>query len=63
MYVFGSYPSPLPGNLFSCPMCADVDGVAVVDVPVFVYPADDGMEVRYAAVGTEMTSPSSFRIS
>ena len=50
MYVFGSYPSPLPGNLFSCPMCADVDGVVVVDVPVFVYPADDGMEVRYAAV-------------
>ena len=32
-------------------MCADVDGVVVVDVPVFVYPAHDGMEVRYAAVG------------
>ena len=32
-------------------MCADVYGVVVVDVPVFVYPANDGMEVRYAAVG------------
>ena len=51
MYVFSCYPSPLPGNLFSRPMCADVDGVVVVDVPVFVYPTNDGMEVRYAAVG------------
>lgn len=51
MYVFGCYPAPLQGNLFRRPMCADVDGMVVVDVPVLVNPAHDGMEVRYAAVG------------
>lgn len=51
MYVFSSYPSPLQGNFLRRPMCADVDGVVVVDVSVLVYPADDGMEVRYAALG------------
>lgn len=51
MYVFGCYPSSLSGNLFSRPMCADVDGMVVVDVPVFVHPAHYGMEVRYAALG------------
>lgn len=50
MYVFGSYPSPLQGNFLRRPLCPDMDGMVVVDVPVLVYPAHDGMEVRYAAV-------------
>ena len=51
VYVHGGSPAPLPGNLFSRPLCPQVDGVVVVDVPVLVHPADDGMEVRYAALG------------
>lgn len=51
MYVHGGSPAPLPCDLFSRPLCAEVDGVVVVDVPVLVHTADDGMEVRYAVLG------------
>ena len=51
MYAHGGSPAPLPCDLFSRPLCAEVDGVVVVDVSSFVHTADNGMEVRYAAFG------------
>ena len=51
MDVLRRSPSPLSGYHFSRPLCAQVYGVVVVDVPVLVHTADDGMKMGYAAVG------------
>lgn len=51
MHVHGGCPASLQGHLLCRPLCTQMNGVVVVDVPAFVHPADDDMQMRYAASG------------
>ena len=49
-YLISRCPSSSLGNSLCCPLCAQVNLVVIVDVPLLVHTADERMQMRDAAV-------------